>query len=97
MKLWIDDVRPAPDGYIWIKTVEQAKAAIHHYERNMTDDTIILDIGYGSNQDYIKILDWLEERGIVDTGYFFHIHSMNVVGRMNMKAICKRNGWTILP
>jgi hypothetical protein len=21
MKIWIDDVRPAPEGYIWVKTV----------------------------------------------------------------------------
>lgn len=28
MKLWIDDVRPAPDGYIWCKSVEEAKNTI---------------------------------------------------------------------
>ena len=44
--------------------------------------------------DYIKLLDWLEATG---RNYPIHIHSMNVVGRMNMEAICKRNGWTILP
>ena len=25
MRLWIDDVRPAPEGYIWIKSVNKAK------------------------------------------------------------------------
>ena len=34
MKLWIDDVRPAPAGYIWIKSVNQAKTAIKAYELN---------------------------------------------------------------
>ena len=28
MKLWIDDVRPAPEGYVWCKSVEEAKTAI---------------------------------------------------------------------
>lgn len=28
MKLWIDDVRPAPKGYIWLKSVNEAKAEI---------------------------------------------------------------------
>ena len=96
MKLWVDDIRPAPDGYIWVKTVEQAKSAIHHYERNMTDDTILLDLDHDSGEfgeDYIKILDWLEEVGSVDTGYFFHIHSQNVVGVENMRRIIKRNNW----
>lgn len=28
MKLWIDDVRIAPDGYIWLKSVNEAKRYI---------------------------------------------------------------------
>ena len=28
MKLWIDDVRPAPEGYLWCKSVEEAKTTI---------------------------------------------------------------------
>lgn len=28
MKLWVDDLRPAPNGYIWVKSVEAAKTAI---------------------------------------------------------------------
>lgn len=99
MKLWIDDVRPAPDGYIWIKSVEDAKATIHYYERTMTDDNIIIDLDHDAGDyavdggDYIKLLDWLEAKGIVDTGYSFHIHSMNVVGVQNMRAIIQKNGW----
>ena len=32
MKLWIDDVRPAPDGYIWCKSVNEAKETILDHE-----------------------------------------------------------------
>ena len=28
MKLWIDDVRPAPEGYVWCKSVNEAKDVI---------------------------------------------------------------------
>lgn len=28
MKLWIDDVRPAPEGYVWCKSVNEAKNII---------------------------------------------------------------------
>lgn len=28
MKLWIDDVRPAPDGYVWCKSVIEAQVKI---------------------------------------------------------------------
>lgn len=36
---------------------------------------------------------WLEEHGIVDLGYFFHLHSKNPVGIQNMRAIIQKNGW----
>ena len=35
MKLWIDDVRPAPDGYVWCKSVNEAKDAIIDFEDTM--------------------------------------------------------------
>ena len=28
MKLWVDDIRPAPNGYVWCKSVNEAKEAI---------------------------------------------------------------------
>ena len=100
MKLWIDDVRKPPsDDWIWVQATSQAIAAIHMYERNMHDDTIMIDLDHDAGDfvkyggDYIKILDWLEREGIVDTGYFFHIHSMNPVGIQNMRAIIQHNGW----
>ena len=33
MKLWIDDIRPAPDGFVWCKSVNQAKEMIEYRER----------------------------------------------------------------
>lgn len=79
--------------------MNEAKDAIFQYERNFNDDTILIDLDHDNGDyfddggDYIKILDWLEEEGIVDTGYFFHLHTMNVVGAENMRRIIKRNGW----
>ena len=103
MKLWIDDMRQPPsEDWVWVRTTNQAISAINHYERNMHDDTITIDLDHDAgdyaNQggDYIKFLDWLEEMGIVDTGYFFHIHSMNSVGVQNMKAIIEHNGWRLI-
>ena len=43
--------------------------------------------------DYIKFLDWLEEKKLVDNRYSFHIHSMNPVGVQNMRNIIQHNGW----
>ena len=99
MKLWIDDLRPAPSGYIQVKSVKAAKTAIWQYEHNMIDDNILIDLDHDAGDyaseggDYIKLLDWLEAKNIVDTGYSFHLHSMNPVGVQNMRAIIKKNGW----
>ena len=41
--------------------------------------------------DAIKFIDWLAERG---THYPINIHTMNPVGRENMRAIIQKNGWT---
>ena len=43
--------------------------------------------------DYIKILDWLEEKNI---SIPIRIHSGNIVGRQNMERIIKHNGWTLI-
>lgn len=110
MKLWIDDLRPAPSGYIWVKSVNEAKTIISYMQNGfligLYDDTldkISLDHDAGDfateGGDYIEILNWLER---VQNCFAwplkckFHIHSMNVVGRMNMEAICKRNNWAII-
>ena len=99
MKLWIDDVRPAPEGYIEIKSVWSAMGITELIEtKGLFGDTEIelIDIDHDAGEyiqyggDYIKFLDWLEETG---RSYPIHIHSMNPVGVENMRAIIKRNGW----
>lgn len=95
MKLWIDDIRPAPDGFIWCKSVNQAKAAITAYEHQYSCDNILIDLDNDA-VDYCKIFDWLEEKNIVDTGYFFKIHSKNPVGIMKMEDIIHHNGWRLV-
>ena len=129
MKLWVDDVRPAPEGYEWILSVDMAinyiecvnnyqdrwdgmKSPIQHFildetDRNallqMCDERIqentieLIDLDHDAGDyaefggDYIRLLDWLEETG---RNYPIRIHSMNPVGRENMRRIIQKNGWT---
>ena len=107
MRLWIDDVRPAPEGYVWCRNVKEAKWRIETAEDICTIFPLVdekppielIDIDHDAGDyandggDYIRLLDWLEETG---RNYPIRIHSQNVVGRMNMEAICRRNGWTIV-
>lgn len=111
MRIWVDDVRPAPtDGYYMtvlsvntaielIKMIEHRNAFYAtHTSEGITEDMEIelIDIDHDAGEyaydggDYIKLLDWLEETG---RNYPIHIHSMNPVGRENMRRIIERNGW----
>lgn len=31
-KIWVDDIRPAPEGYVWLKSVNEAKSYILNAE-----------------------------------------------------------------
>lgn len=32
MKLWVDDIRPAPEGYVWCKSVNETISKIKYFE-----------------------------------------------------------------
>ena len=104
MKLWVDDIRPAPEGYKWCHSVYRVLKEIQLREYEIKEFGDIEDIEpielidldhdagdyYMYGGDYIKILDWLEKTG---RNYPIRIHSMNPVGVENMRRIIKRNGW----
>lgn len=102
-KIWVDDVRPAPNGYRWVKSVNEAIEVITNYEvmsrasggKNYYKiDLIDLDHDAGDfagdGGDFIKILDWLEA---TNRSYPIRLHTMNVVGKQNMQRIIEKNGW----
>ena len=104
MKLWIDDVRPAPEGYIWRKSVDSAIRFIEgcewdeceHGKISFQNQIDLIDIDHNAGDfahlggDYIKLLDWLEETG---RNYPIRIHSTNPVGVQNIRRIIERKGW----
>lgn len=107
MKIWLDDIRPAPDGYIWIKSVNEAKEFILNCERKYADlftkekiyDTSLLarfwDIDHDAG-DYAKDGgDYIELLNWLERthrmNYTFKFHSSNPVGVENMRRIVKHN------
>lgn len=100
MKIWVDDVRPMPAGYdIHCESVEDAINVIEYIEMKQIVDIELLDLDHDAGDfrpyggDYIKILDWLEEKKI---SIPIRIHSGNIVGRRNMERIIQHNGWTLI-
>lgn len=99
MKLWIDDIRPAPEGWYQARSVNVAKEIIIDNYPNIE----ILSIDHDSGDynrfggDYVNLLKWLEEEEHRLNKRFvtfpIHIHSMNPVGVQNMRGIIQHNNW----
>ena len=109
MKIWLDDVRPAPDGYVWCKSVNKAKSTIAKMEN---ENRKIKEESWGLKFDLTELEvidmdhdagDFVSEGGdyiklldwLEGTGrnYPIRIHSMNPVGVANMRKIIQKNGW----
>lgn len=108
MKLWIDDVRSAPNTYVWLKSVDEAKECIEFLEEQLEKVPAELRRHSGNNIEVIDIDHDAGDYGrfggdyirllnwLEETGrnYPIRIHSMNPVGVANMRVIIQRNGWT---
>lgn len=92
MKIWLDDLRPAPQGYMPAHSVNEAKHLIEQCERDGVEIEILdldHDLGdyFPEGGDAIKLLDWLAER---ERFYPIEIHTANPVGRANMLRLIER-------
>ena len=108
MKIWIDGIRPAPEGYVHIKSANEAKQCITFAEEQYAKRN---DVCYDCKNFIIELIDLDHDAGdyaydggdyiklldwLEETGrnYPIRIHSMNPVGVANMRRIIERNGWT---
>lgn len=91
MKIWLDDIRPAPEGFTLCHSVNEAISVIVQAEQSDVIELIDCDHDLGDyasdGGDGIKLLDWLVERG---TTYPIKLHTMNPVGRDNMQRTIDR-------
>lgn len=95
MKLWLDDLRNAPNGYETARSVQDAICLIERAERN-GEPVEILDLDHDLGEyacyggDAIKLLDYLVEN---EKFYPIRIHTANPVGRANMERMINRYWW----
>lgn len=66
MKLWIDDVRPAPEGYVWCKSVNETKEMIEDVE---TEQQYFYDLAFnflhsGEKLAYHNVMSMFNRRTI---------------------------------
>lgn len=102
-KIWADDLRTPPDEtWKWAKSVHEAKL---HFSQlgGLNDKEGIVSLDHDAGEynfmggDYIKFLEWLECKRAIENHSFvnikFHLHTANVVGCENMRAIIQHNNW----
>ena len=92
MKIWLDDIRPAPAGFTLCHSVNEAKKVIlEAEEKGIAIELIDCDHDLGDyafdGGDAIKLIDWLAER---ERWYPIGLHTMNPVGRENMRRTVER-------
>lgn len=89
MKIWLDDIREAPEGWRRARTVWEIKFILIS---NRVEE-ISLDHDLGENQPTgYDLIKWLEKK-VMTEGYSFpkiRVHSANPVGRKNIEAAIKR-------
>jgi hypothetical protein len=85
-KLWVDDLRPAPDGWLWAKTSAEAIDVLG----GGTIDAVSFDHDLGGEDTTRPVVLWLCEH---DTWPLkVHVHTANPVGREWLVGMCTRYG-----
>lgn len=91
MKLWLDDVRTPPDGWVHATSVNEAKK--HLSTGKVSDASLDHDLGDYAHDggDGWRLVDWMAEHNIWPT-HTISVHSANPVGVKRMLATIDRYG-----
>ena len=89
VKLWLDDIREVPEGWVWFKTAEEAIEALKSglyteisFDHDLGDEFGLDTLGTGySVAVWIEEMAWLGQINRLR----WHIHSANPVGRRNIE------------
>ena len=98
MRLWVDDERTAPDGWVWAKTSDEAMNVIlrwrdsefGRYREDAEVEAVSLDHDLGGDDTTRSIVlwmcehDWWPER--------VYVHTANPVGRHWLEGMIERYG-----
>lgn len=91
MKLWLDDMRPAPGGWIAVASYEQAEAFIEEHLEQITEVSLDHDLNsthsagdYSDGKTGFDVLKLLLARGFAGR---IELHSMNAAGIQRMQDL----------
>lgn len=85
MKIWVDDLRPAPEGWVWAKT---SKHAIGLLACGCPVEALSLDHDLGGDDTSRAIVLWMCETG--NWPVEVRVHSANSVGCEWLEGMIER-------
>jgi hypothetical protein len=86
MKVYLDDERPAPEGWTRVKTPEEAIELLK--SNRVTHLSVDHDLGLSDERTGYTVLLWIEEQ-VVESGFApppITVHSANVGARTRMDS-----------
>lgn len=84
VKLWIDDLRTPPEGYVWAKTSQDA---IDYLSGDQYFNLVSFDHDLGGDDTSRLVVDWMRDNLDVDEWpRHINVHSANPVGVRNLIA-----------
>lgn len=91
VKLWVDAKHPAPDGFVWVRTFDEAREQIVKHEAMI----FLIDMGddYPELLDGSMLLDWISKTG---REFRFHLHGDNERCIRKFRKTIEKNQWTEL-
>jgi len=84
MKVWLDDLRPAPEGYVWVHWPKQAIELLK--KGTCTHLSLDHDLGNDALGTGYDVLLWIEQSTMLE-GFkppIINVHSANISARQKM-------------
>lgn len=90
MKIWLDDIRPAPEGWVWCRTYEKFVWYLDEFWCEV--ELVSLDHDLGQGRTGYDAMCYIERRVLVHGLPLMEVrfHTANPVGRMRMEAAYRR-------
>lgn len=88
MKVWLDDLRPAPKGWVHVKTSQEALDFLTDNQDKVT--TVSFDHDLGGDDTSRRVVLWMCENDWFPP--VLHVHTANPVGREWLEGMINRYG-----
>lgn len=92
IRLWIDDLRPAPEGWVWVKTSQEAIQKLSDITLLKEDHLLQLvsfDHDLGEDDTSRPVLDWMIENDVWPA--IVQIHTANPVGQQYLADTARQH------